>query len=261
MRVLQDRNLEAFIFSDDRRVSARCAEAFAELPVDWVKTEDPEMARQLLRNSNFDFVLLDLDAPSGTALLPRVRPESTDRQHAVVLGITNGGIDADILEMSYESLIFYPVRPDQICSEVHRALPLAERIATRMKQSSENPNEVSVGETRSHSIVDLLRAFTRKVRLNSRALANLKLSKLIGLGTRHSLSIVGQERAASLISAAGTIWYVHEVTRDWTRLAFLVPAVGPTELIGVAVLLWLCAKHRRHLEKSSLVEVPVKSES
>jgi hypothetical protein len=259
MRVLQDRNLEAFIFSDDRRVSARCAEAFAELPVDWVKTEDPEMAQQLLGNSNFDFVLLDLDAPTGTALLPRVRPESTDRKHAVVLGITNGGIDADILEMSYESLIFYPVRPDQICSEVHRALPLAERIATRTKPSSEDAQEASVGEAKSYSIVDLLRAIIGRIRANS--LLNSKLSQLTRLGTHHSLSIIGQERAASLISAAGTIWYVHEVTRDWTRLAFLVPAVGPTEMIGVAVLLWLCAKHRRHVEKNSLVELQAKSES
>ncbi len=252
MRVLQDRNLEALIFSDDRRVSARCAEAFAELPVDWVKTEDPAMAQQLLSNSNFDFVLLDLDAPYGTTLLPRVRPESTDRQHSVVLGITGGGIDADILEMSYESLIFYPVRPEQICSEVHRALPLAERIAIRT-----NPNPDTSAELDSEapsSLGTLVRSAVQKVR------SNLSFSKLMNAGARHSLSIVAQERAASLISAAGTIWYVHEVTRDWTRLAFLIPAVGPTELIGVAVLLWLCAKHRRYIERNTLLKVPVKSE-
>jgi CheY-like chemotaxis protein len=252
MRVLQDRNLEALIFSDDRRVSARCAEAFAELPVDWVKTEDPAMAQQLLGNSNFDFVLLDLDAPSGTALLPRVRPDSADRQHAVVLGITSGGIDADILEMSYESLIFYPVRPDQICSEVHRALPLAERIAVRTKTPASS-SELLEGEAKSFAIPEFFRSIAHKFRA-------FNLSKVIAWGTHHSLSIVAQERAASLISAAGTIWYVHEVTRDWTRLAFLVPAVGPSELIGVAVLLWLCAKHRRFAEKSAMIPASAKSE-
>src|SRR4051812_40356178 len=99
MPATQERNLEALIYSGDRWTSARCAEAFAELPVDWVQTEDPSMASNLLKTSSFDFVILDLDSPSGTALLPQVRPTATDRRHAVVLGITGGGIDADILEL------------------------------------------------------------------------------------------------------------------------------------------------------------------
>ena len=241
MQALNERNLEALIFSDDKRVAARCAEAFAELPVDWVNTEDPSMASQLLASTNFDFVILDLDSPSGTALLPRVRPNSSDRQHAVVLAITGGGIDADILEMSYESLIFYPVRPEQICGEVHRALTLAERIAKHTRPATLN----SVQNSSRYEVISrsLQKASKQARALLSRTVPSI--SSIFTVETRHSLSIVAQERAASLISAAGSIWYIHEITRDWTRLAFLVPSVGPTELIGVSVLLWLCAKHRR----------------
>ena len=249
MQVLHERNLEALIFSDDKKVSARCAEAFSELPVDWVNTEDSTMASQLLASTNFDFVILDLDSPSGTALLPRVRPNSADRQHAVVLAITGGGIDADILEMSYESLIFYPVRPEQICSEVYRALPLAERISKHIRPVAQETKAASPR-------FEVVRHALRKVSLHTKtqlSKAGTWISKVVKVETRHSLSIVGQERAASLISAAGTIWYVHEITRDWTRLAFLVPSVGPTELIGVAVLLWLCAKQRRLMAASTLV--------
>ena len=253
MQVLHERNLEALIFSDDKKVSARCAEAFSELPVDWVNTEDPSMASQLLTSTNFDFVILDLDSPSGTALLPRVRPNSADRQHAVVLAITGGGIDADILEMSYESLIFYPVRPEQICSEVHRALPLAERISKHIRPVVHQTH-------RSLSRFETIGEAARNLSHRAQALLSKTgawISDAVKVETRHSLSIVGQERAASLISAAGTIWYVHEITRDWTRLAFLVPSVAPTELIGVAVLLWLCAKQRRLMETESLAAQPV----
>jgi hypothetical protein len=253
MQVHQDRNLEALIFSDDQWVSARCAEAFAELPVDWVKTEDPAMASQLLSSSNFDFVILDLDSPCGTTMLPKVRPHSTDRQHSVVLGITGGGIDADILEMSYESLIFYPVRPEQICSEVHRAMPLAERISARIKSN----RELSVEDESEFAGLSLFAALHDV----SRTLLAKSISFLTSFSKKnmqHSLSIVWQERAASLISAAGTIWYVHEITTDYSKLAFLVPSTGPTELIGVAVLLWLCAKYRRIAETNALQPVPAK---
>src|SRR4051812_23558963 len=161
MTAPHERNLEALIYSDDQWISARCAEAFAELPVDWVRTEDSTMASKLLSNSSFDFVILDLDSPSGTALLPRVRTDSSDRRHAVVLGITGGGIDADILEMSYESLIFYPVRPEQICSEVHRAMPLAERVSKNIRPLIEPCVDADELETSGPTIFDGLRSVAR----------------------------------------------------------------------------------------------------
>jgi len=252
MTAPHDRNLEALIYSDDQWISARCAEAFAELPVDWVRTEDSNVASKLLSNSSFDFVILDLDSPSGTALLPRVRTDSSDRRHAVVLGITGGGIDADILEMSYESLIFYPVRPEQICSEVHRAMPLAERVSKHIHLPSESDENAEDLETSGPTLFDGLRSVARVVATKSAEQFRQFVAHLSQKEMQHSLSIVAQERVASLISAAGTIWYVHEITRDWTRLAFLVPATGPTQLIGVATLLWLCAKYRRASAKQSL---------
>jgi response regulator RpfG family c-di-GMP phosphodiesterase len=252
MTAPHDRNLEALIYSDDQWISARCAEAFAELPVDWVRTEDSNMASKLLSNSSFDFVILDLDSPSGTALLPQVRTDSSDRRHAVVLGITGGGIDADILEMSYESLIFYPVRPEQICSEVHRAMPLAERVSKHIHLPSESSENAEDLETSGPTLFDGLRSVARMVATKAAEQFRQFVAYLLQKEMQHSLSIVAQERVASLISAAGTIWYVHEITRDWTRLAFLVPATGPTQLIGVATLLWLCAKYRRASAKQSL---------
>jgi response regulator RpfG family c-di-GMP phosphodiesterase len=251
MTAPHDRNLEALIYSDDQWISARCAEAFAELPVDWVRTEDSNMASKLLSNSSFDFVILDLDSPSGTTLLPKVRTDSSDRRHAVVLGITGGGIDADILEMSYESLIFYPVRPEQICSEVHRAMPLAERVSKLIHPQIEAVNAEDL-ETSGPSLFDGLRSVARTLATKSAEQFRQLVAHLSQKEMQHSLSIVAQERVASLISAAGTIWYVHEITRDWTRLAFLVPATGPTQLIGIATLLWLCAKYRRATSKQSI---------
>jgi DNA-binding response OmpR family regulator len=252
MTAPHERNLEALIYSDDQWISARCAEAFAELPVDWVRTEDSTVASKLLSNSSFDFVILDLDSPSGTALLPRVRTDSSDRRHAVVLGITGGGIDADILEMSYESLIFYPVRPEQICSEVHRAMPLAERVSKHIRPLIEASVDADELETSGPTIFDGLRFVARILAAKSSVRLGELITHLSEKEMRHSFSIVAQERIASLISAAGTIWYVHEITRDWTRLAFLVPATGPTQLIGVATLLWLCAKYRRATSKQTL---------
>src|SRR6266567_5832807 len=157
--------------------------------------------------SNFDFVILDLDSPCGTTMLPKVRPNSTDRQHSVVLGITGGGIDADILEMSYESLIFYPVRPEQICSEVHRAMPLAERISARIKSNREHSAVEEESELAGISLFAALCEVSRPLLAKSKSW----FASLASKNMQHSLSIIWQERAASLISAAGTIWYVHEI--------------------------------------------------
>src|SRR4051794_20689531 len=123
MSVQQAKTLEALIYSKSRSVSSQCAAAFAEIPVDWVRVDDPQFAEALLNSSSYDFVLLDLDSEYGTSLLPDVRTDSNCRRHGVIVAITNLATDADVLKMSYESLIFYPVRPKDICSEVHRGLP------------------------------------------------------------------------------------------------------------------------------------------
>lgn len=243
-----ERNLEALIYTQDQGVSARCAAVFADLPVDWTRLDDAHMAAELLSKSRYDFVLLDLDSASGTALLPQVRPDAGSRRHGVVLAITDGGIDTDILEMSYESLIFYPVRAEELENAVHRAMPLAERLAASKSLPAlpQINSEAAVAEETAPAIE---RRLARPLRSWLRSFfADAARTK-----TQYSLSIVWQERIASGISAAGTIWYVHEITRDWSALAFLIPKQGPVELIGISVLLWLCAKHRRVVESSTNV--------
>ena len=62
------------------------------------------------------------------------------------------------------------------------------------------------------------------------------------------MNVVKLEWAASLIAAAGSAWFVNDVTRAFQRLPLVLPPTGgPTEVIGIATLLWLYAKYQRHL--------------
>jgi hypothetical protein len=64
-----------------------------------------------------------------------------------------------------------------------------------------------------------------------------------------SLSIRGQERAASLMAAAGMVWAVYVATTDYASLMRLqVMPPGPVEVCGLGILLWLHAKWRRSLK-------------
>lgn len=58
--------------------------------------------------------------------------------------------------------------------------------------------------------------------------------------------IRGEERAGSLIAAAGIIWaaymITHNFTGDW-KLENLMP--GPLPLCAIGILIWLHAKWRR----------------
>ena len=63
-----------------------------------------------------------------------------------------------------------------------------------------------------------------------------------------------EEWAASLLAAIGSIWFVQELTRGYHRaIQVLPPTGGPTEVIGLAILIWLHAKHRRFLESKTPV--------
>ena len=56
------------------------------------------------------------------------------------------------------------------------------------------------------------------------------------------------EWVASLMAGVGSAWFTHEITRSFYHLYSVVaPTGGPTELIGVSVLMWLHAKHQRYL--------------
>jgi hypothetical protein len=68
-----------------------------------------------------------------------------------------------------------------------------------------------------------------------------------------------EEWIASLLAGAGSIWFASALTSDFHRLIFVLPPTGgPTETIGLAVLIWLHAKHKRVLERRTpvLAELP-----
>lgn len=63
-----------------------------------------------------------------------------------------------------------------------------------------------------------------------------------------------EELVASLLAGAGSLWFVFELTHDFHRIfQVLPPTGGPTEVIGVAVLIWLHAKLRREIERKTPV--------
>ncbi len=63
-----------------------------------------------------------------------------------------------------------------------------------------------------------------------------------------------EELVASLLAGVGSIWFVMELTRNFHRIfQILPPTGGPTEIIGLAVLIWLHAKYRREVERRTPV--------
>jgi hypothetical protein len=55
------------------------------------------------------------------------------------------------------------------------------------------------------------------------------------------------ERVASLIAAGGSVWFTQELTRSFCRIVSVsAPTGGPTEVIGLSVLLWIWAKYIRY---------------
>ena len=63
---------------------------------------------------------------------------------------------------------------------------------------------------------------------------------------RSGLSIRAEERAGSLIAAAGTIWAAYAATHDYANLwHFQIFQPGPVEVCALGILLWLHAKWRR----------------
>jgi hypothetical protein len=63
------------------------------------------------------------------------------------------------------------------------------------------------------------------------------------------LSVRAEERIASLIAAAGTIWAVYVATTDYNNLwRFEILPPGPVEICTLGILAWLHAKWRRSLK-------------
>lgn len=82
------------------------------------------------------------------------------------------------------------------------------------------------------------------------------------LSCKDLMNFVTLERIASLMAAAGSMWFVNEITRGFLRLYLILPPTGgPTEVIGLAVLIWLYAKHQRFLHSEPKPEFMAKLES
>jgi hypothetical protein len=249
---------EALVYTQDRAVEISCAKAFVELGLDWMMLREADRIPDLLSANCFDFVILDVDTSEGISLLAEMVSDNKELR-SVVLAVSSAPADASLLQLCYRSQVYYPVRPRDIEADLQSALCFAETLhgqtpAAAPKSAAPNnvePQRVVKDERRSEAIepkvfrdgfIDL-GALLQKA--NKARLATLSFCEDL-IRMRHSLSVVAQERAASGIASAGMMWYVHEVTSTFIGIAFIdPPSQGPTYLVALSVLLWLCAKSRR----------------
>ena len=243
--------LDAIVYSQSRVIAARCAKAFAELPLDWVMPLEPRIASEYLSRQRFDFVLIDLDAPEGQFILEVLI--STRTLHGAVFAITAGRVDAATLARCYNLQIFYPTRPDEIIGEFHRALPLAERLSVATsRQLTAAASEASLPSQEEELV---------RVGVGSAFLAQMKINPVKWLDAlfrmNHSFSVLAHERFACGIAAVGTIWFVESLAQSFGGFVSMgPPPPGPAEMIAISVLLWISAKHRR-ISQNSFGEEPL----
>jgi len=202
---------------------------------------ESSLALDYLRKEQFDYLILDLDAAEkGSILIDTLN--SGVNLHSVVLAVTSAAVDPSLLDLCYASRVFYPVRPTDIQEQLYRTVPLAERLAAErsVANAAEEPEsefEKSAASTSAIAGVSALMLLLGKA---------LVLSILAVFRMKHSLSILAQERLASLLASFGSVWFVQEMTKDFRGLEFIAPpSAGPSYLIALGLLLWLCAKQRR----------------
>jgi hypothetical protein len=232
---------EALVYTDDPGLAARCAKSFSELPLDWVMFYQPSLALDYLSRERFDYVILDLDsADKGSILINTLRAGA--KLHGVILAITAGPVDPAILDICYASSVFYPVRPAELQERLYSTMPLADRLAVEIPQVAK-VEHASEREEESVAAPSAIAIFSALSVHFGKAFAGF----LAGvLGMRHSLDILWQERVASLLASAGSVWFVQEITRNFRGVEFIAPpSAGPSSLMALGLLLWLCAKHRR----------------
>jgi hypothetical protein len=262
-------SFEAFVYTTNRAIATWCAKAFSELPIDWIMIDEPRIATQYCADVHFDVFILDIDSPHGAAILKTLCTGAN--LGSVVLAVTSEVVDPDILDLSYKSQFFYPVRPTRIEEQLHQAMPLVERLyASRPPRVAPKPAEDGLEEIECPAVTGPVRE-SNPVGRSLLWMTDVagKLGKATAalfanmFSMRHSLSTVWQERVASGIAAWGAIWLVYELTKDFHGLEYLdAPPNGPSYLIALASLLWLCAKHRRVISgDSQQLAVCVASES
>ncbi|MFB3813398.1 MAG: hypothetical protein ACE14L_04740 [Terriglobales bacterium] len=63
------------------------------------------------------------------------------------------------------------------------------------------------------------------------------------------MSIRLQEQIGCIVAAAGVVWTVWVMTTNFSSTRLLsFPPLGPLELCGVGVIIWLTAKWRRSVK-------------
>ncbi|HWR16327.1 MAG TPA: hypothetical protein VN577_15975 [Terriglobales bacterium] len=243
-------NFEAFIYSATPSLAAQCTKSFNDLPANWISFKEPEVAADFLTDDRFDFVVLDLDCAQGRTLLQQLCDTGKARQ-SVVLAVTSGAVDASNLALCYKFGVFYPVRPSEIAANLHRSIPVAERLAQH-RTAIVREAQPATSETRpSPEMPELILELIHTSKAFAWLFARLGTSIL---RRKHRLGIVAQERAASLLSAVATIWFVQESTENFRGLLHLAaPSAGPTYLLALSILLWICAKQRRFTSKNNVV--------
>lgn len=236
-----ERNFEALVYTRDRGVTSAAAAAFAELPIDWTLVDHPGECQRLYAKRGCDFVVIDADSGDAEAFLTAAA-EPSQRLEAVVLVLSAKSADPALLHRSYDAGFFYPVRPADLAAMLATVMPLAEHrameqdAAARAAAANEEAEPMTEGlkipvPALLASGWTILRGVPRSVQANA---------------MRHSFPVAVQERVASVLSAAGTAWYVQEITQDFRAVGFIdPPSAGPMYLIAISLLLWLCAKHRR----------------
>ncbi|MDT8067993.1 MAG: hypothetical protein ROO76_07470 [Terriglobia bacterium] len=246
----RESRFEALVYTENSSLAARCAKAFAEFPADWVMFYDSSFALEYLRKEEFDYLILDLDsAEKGSILIDTLN--SGVNLHSVVMAVTSAPVDAQLLDRCYASRVFYPVRPADIQEQLYRTVPLAERLAAERSTARSSGADDAEAEAEQPAISAMAGVLVLAL-LVGKALAAFFLGVF---RMKHSLGILAQERIASLLASSGSVWFVQEMTKNFRGLEFVdPPSAGPSYLIALGLLLWLCAKHRR-LSKSQTAGV------
>jgi DNA-binding NarL/FixJ family response regulator len=237
---------EALVYTEDRSLEIRCSQAFAELPLDWTMLREADAASKIVAARQVDFVILDVDTPEGCATLANLTAGDADLP-SVVLAVSSAPVNAALLQLCYRAQVYYPVRPSDLADGIRQAMPFAATIsARRAKQMPvakfQEPSCAADRPVFLEAAIDVGALLAKTSRFGSwTALHARDMFRM-----RHSLSVVAQEWVASGIASAGMLWYIQEVTSDFHGMSFIEPpSSGPTYLIALSLLLWLCAKSRR----------------
>lgn len=237
----RESRFEALIYTENPALAARLTRAIAEFPADWVMFYESSLTLDYLRKEQFDYLILDLDAAEKGSILIDTLNSGVNLNN-VVLAVTSAPVDPALLDLCYASRVFYPVRPADIQEQLYRTVPLAERLASERSARHEAENMEPEAEG-SPAKVSAIAGVASLAVMVGKALALFLLGVF---QMKHSLSILAQERIASLLASFGSVWFVQEMTKEFRGLEFVAPpSPGPSSLIALGLLLWLCAKYRR----------------